>query len=62
MTREKNNLDKLSQNYEELDTQGREALLKIGEKVFTVKKFVNREISSLINTNENENFENEKKL
>ncbi|MDR1637600.1 MAG: hypothetical protein LBR93_09705 [Treponema sp.] len=60
MTGKKNNLDKLSHNYKELDDQGRETLLKIGEKVFTVNNFVNREISSLISkNNKEEKFESE---
>jgi hypothetical protein len=59
MTGEKNNVDKLSKNYKELDTEGKETLLKIGEKVFKVKSFVNKESLSLINKDDVLNFENE---
>jgi hypothetical protein len=60
MTGKENKVDKLSKNYRELDTDGKETLLKIGEKVFTVKKFINKEISSLIENNDvNKEFENE---
>jgi hypothetical protein len=60
MTGKENNLDKLSKNYQELDTDGKDTLLKIGEKVLYVKNFVNKEISILSeNNNENEKVENE---
>jgi prefoldin subunit 5 len=60
MTEKENKVDKLSKNYRELDTDGKETLLKIGEKVFTVKKFVNKEVSLLIENNDvNKEFENE---
>jgi hypothetical protein len=42
-------VDRLSKNYRELDNDGKEKLLRIGEKVFTVKDFINKEISSLLN-------------
>jgi hypothetical protein len=59
MTGENINVDKLSKNYKELDTEGKETLLKIGEKVFKVKNFVNKEISSMVNKDDVLNFENE---
>jgi predicted nucleotidyltransferase len=60
MTGREHNIDKLSHNYKELDDRRREALLKIGEKVFTVNNFVDREISTLVNeNNEKEKIENE---
>jgi hypothetical protein len=59
MTGKNTNVDKLSKNYKELDTEGKETLLKIGEKVFKVKSFVNKEISSLVNKDDILNFENE---
>jgi hypothetical protein len=60
MTEKKDNLDKLSKNYLELDTDGKDRLLKIGEKVLYVKNFVNKEIVSLMeNKDINEKFENE---
>jgi hypothetical protein len=56
----KNNLDKLSNNYPELDTAGKNKLLRIGEKVLYVKNFVNKEILSLTeNKDINEKFKNE---
>jgi hypothetical protein len=51
------NVDKLSKNYEELDTEGKETLLRIGEKVFMVKNFVLMELSSLT-TKKDLKFEN----
>jgi hypothetical protein len=54
------NVDKLSKNYEELDAEGKETLLRIGEKVFKVKNFVNKEILSLVNKNDRLKFNNEK--
>jgi hypothetical protein len=60
MTGKENNLDRLSKNYQELDKDGKDALLKIGEKVLYVKTFVNKEISILSeDNNENEKVENE---
>jgi hypothetical protein len=56
-------VDRLSNNYRELDNDGKETLLRIGEKVFRVKDFVNKEISSLLNENHEIGklkFENEK--
>ena len=44
MTRKGINADILSKNYEELNTEGRDTLLRIGEKVFNVKNFVNNKI------------------
>jgi hypothetical protein len=61
MTGKNIDVDKLSKNYEELDTEGKETLLRIGEKVFRVKSFVNKEILSLINKDDVLNFENENK-
>jgi hypothetical protein len=55
----KNNIDKLSKNYGELNDEGREALLKIGEKVFIMNNFVNRKITSFSKYNKKEKFENE---
>jgi hypothetical protein len=49
MTEKENNLDKLSKNYRALDLEGKNTLLRIGEKVLTVNDFVNQEISSSIN-------------
>jgi hypothetical protein len=54
-----NNVDKLSNNYGELDIEGKETLLRIGEKVFSVKNFVGREISSLITKKDTLKLENE---
>jgi hypothetical protein len=59
MTGKNIDVDKLSKNYKELDTEGKETLLKIGEKVFKVKNFVNKEILSLVNKDDVLNFENE---
>jgi hypothetical protein len=60
MTGKENKLDKLSKNYLELDTDGKNTLLNIGEKVLCVKNFINKEISTLSKgKNENEKFENE---
>jgi hypothetical protein len=61
MTGKNINVDKLSKNYKELDTEGKETLLKIGEKVFKVKNFVNKEILSLVNKDDLFDFENENK-
>ncbi|MDR2747425.1 MAG: hypothetical protein LBB77_08280 [Treponema sp.] len=57
MTGRENKLNKLSNNYGELDNQGRETLLKIGEKVFTVNRFVDREVSSLVSNLASKNKE-----
>jgi hypothetical protein len=51
MTERDIKIDRLSKNYRELDNDGKEKLLRIGEKVFKVKDFVNKEISSLVNDN-----------
>jgi hypothetical protein len=51
MTERDIKVDRLSKNYRELDNDGKEKLLRIGEKVFKVKDFVNKEISSLLNEN-----------
>jgi hypothetical protein len=60
MTERKNKLDTLSKNYLELDTDGKNKLLRIGEKVLYVKNFVNKEILSLTeNKNINEKFKSE---
>jgi hypothetical protein len=60
MTGKENKADKLSKNYRELDTDGQNTLSKIGEKVFMVKEFVNKEISLLVENNDiNKEFENE---
>jgi hypothetical protein len=47
MTEKENKLDKLSKNYKELDKDGKNRLLRIGEKVLNVKTFVDKETSSL---------------
>ncbi|MDR1576533.1 MAG: hypothetical protein LBS37_11055 [Treponema sp.] len=49
----------MSKNYGELNDEGREALLKIGEKVFIMNNFVNRKITSFSKYNKKEKFENE---
>jgi hypothetical protein len=59
MTGKDVNVDKLSKNYAELDTEGKETLLRIGEKVFKAKNFVNKEILSLANKDDGLKFENE---
>jgi hypothetical protein len=46
MVEKENKLDKLSKNYQELDTDGKNRLLRIGEKVLYVKSFVNKEVKS----------------
>ncbi|MDR2501508.1 MAG: hypothetical protein LBD37_10605 [Treponema sp.] len=53
------NVDKFSKNYKELDAEGKETLLRIGEKVYTMKNFVGREVSSLMTKKDNLKFENE---
>jgi hypothetical protein len=57
MTERNIKIDRLSNNYEELDIEGKETLLKIGEMVFTVYNFVNKEISSLTGSKDEMNFE-----
>ena len=52
------NLDRLSKNYRELDSEGKDTLLRIGEKVFTVNNFVERETSSLMTENDTLKFNN----
>jgi hypothetical protein len=47
MTEKERKLDKLSKNYQELDKDGKNRLLRIGEKVLNVKTFVDKETSSL---------------
>jgi hypothetical protein len=60
MTGKIDNLDKLSNNYLELDTDGKNSLLRIGEKVLYVKNFVTKEILSLTeNRDINEKFKND---
>jgi hypothetical protein len=54
------NIDRLSKNFEELDTEGKDTLLKIGEKVFNVNNFVNKEIASLLHKQGAIKFKNEK--
>jgi hypothetical protein len=54
MTEKHTNVDKLSKNYGELDTEGKNTLLRIGEKVFSMNNFVSKEISSLL-TKKDEN-------
>ncbi|MDR0400091.1 MAG: hypothetical protein LBH51_04035 [Treponema sp.] len=50
-------IDRLSKNFKELDREGKETLLRIGEKVFRVCNFVNREISSLTTEKDEINLE-----
>jgi hypothetical protein len=57
MTERNIKIDRLSKNYEELDIEGKETLLRIGEMVFTVCHFVNAEISSLAGAKDEMNFE-----
>ena len=57
MTERENNLDRLSKNYRELDSEGKDTLLRIGEKVFTVNNFVERELSSLMTENDTLKFD-----
>jgi hypothetical protein len=49
MTGEALKIDRLRKNYWALNNAGREKLLRIGEKIFTVKTFVRKEIASLQN-------------
>lgn len=58
MIEKEKNLDRLSHNYQELDVDGKNKLLLIGEKILNVNDFVNQEISSLINKKDDLKVEN----
>jgi hypothetical protein len=61
MNEKEKKINRLSKNFNELDIEGKETLLRIGERVFRVCNFVNWEISSLRTEKDEINFETGKK-